>query len=202
MDFPIARSKTSNIEHRTLNIECGTAREARQPFGVRCSMFDVRCSPMPVHCATLLAILALCLSHHSLHAAAAKIPPIISLSTNGHLIYEFDAQSNRVPDFSWCGYANGNEPIPDVPVRIVVAPMPGDSTARIQRALDYVAGLAPDANGLRGAVLLLKGRHEISGDLRLDASGVVLRGQGMGTDGTVLVATGEDRRTLLRMVGK
>src|SRR6185503_18068199 len=88
------------------------------------------------------------------------------------------------------------------PVRIVVAPLPGDSTARIQRAIDYVASLPADSNGLRGAVLLLKGRHEVLGGLRLDASGVVLRGQGMGTDGTVLVATGEDRRTLLRLVGK
>jgi hypothetical protein len=50
--------------------------------------------------------------------------------------------------------------------------------------------------------LLLKGRHEISGGLLVTNSGVVLRGQGAGEDGTVLVATGTDRRTLIRLAGR
>jgi hypothetical protein len=73
---------------------------------------------------------------------------------------------------------------PDAPVRVVVAPGAGDDrTARIQKAIDYVAGLPADSNGVRGAVLLLKGRHEVSGGLQITNSGVVLRGQGMGEDG-------------------
>jgi len=48
-------------------------------------------------------------------------------------------------------------------------PAKGDSTARIQKALDYVSNLAPDSNGLRGAVLLLRGRHEVNGGLLLNA---------------------------------
>ena len=111
-------------------------------------------------------------------------------------------RGDRVPDFSHCGYAGGDRPVPDAPVRVVVAPQPGDSTARIQRAIDYVSGLAEDTNGLRGAVLLLKGRHEISGSLRIRASGVVLRGQGMDENGTVLVATGLDRRVLIEIAGR
>ena len=68
------------------------------------------------------------------------------------------AISQPVPlDFSTCGYASQNKSIPTATVRVVVAPQPGDNTARIQRALDHVASLAPDTNGLRGAVLLLKG---------------------------------------------
>jgi hypothetical protein len=50
--------------------------------------------------------------------------------------------------------------------------------------------------------LLLKGRHEIFGGLSFTNSGVVLRGQGMGDEGTVLVAAGMDRRTLIRIVGR
>src|SRR5206468_7961580 len=46
------------------------------------------------------------------------------------------------------------------------------------------------------------GQHEIRGDLHITSSGVVLRGQGMGEDGTVVLAAGLDRRTLLRVVGK
>jgi len=135
------------------------------------------------------------------HAASPKKDPIISIGSDGKLIYSRDPQGNRVPDFSHCGFAGGDRPIPDAPIRIVVPPAQGDSTARIQRAIDYVSRLPLDTSGLRGAVLLLRGRHEISRGLRLDKSGVVLRGQGMDENGTVLVATGEDRRTLIRITG-
>ncbi len=130
---------------------------------------------------------------------APKQAPIISLAPDGKLTYELDARGNRIPDFSACGYAGQDRPIPDAPVRIVVAPQPGDATARIQRAIDHVASLAPDTNGLRGAVLLLKGRHEIHGSLHIRASGVVLRGQG--PDNTALLAAGLDRRTLIQVHG-
>jgi hypothetical protein len=110
-----------------------------------------------------------------------------------------DAQS--VPlDFSTAGYAANERPIPAAPVRLVVSPQPGDCTARIQRALDYVSGLSPDADGLRGAVLLLNGRYELLGGLHITNSGVVLRGQGL--DRTTLVAAGLDRRTVIRVSGK
>jgi hypothetical protein len=75
----------------------------------------------------------------------------------------------------------------------------GDNGLRIRAALDYVAGLKPDENGFRGAVLLLGGRHEVAGALRLATSGVVLRGQG---EGTVLVATGTDRRAVIQIRGR
>jgi hypothetical protein len=135
-------------------------------------------------------------------SAIAQKNPIVSLTANGRLAYETDTQGNRVPDFSACGYAGADRPIPDAPVRVVVAPIKGDSTIRIQRAIDYVAGLAADSNGLRGAVLLMKGRHEVAGGLRITNSGVVLRGQGPGENGTALIATGLDRRTLIRVIGE
>ncbi len=135
-------------------------------------------------------------------AAPKKLSPIISVGTDGHLTYDSDEHGNRVPDFSTCGYAGGDRQIPDAPVRVVVSPISADETARIQKAIDYVATLPADANGMRGAVLLLKGRHEVSSGLQITNSGVVLRGQGMGEDGTVLVATGTDRRTLIRIIGK
>lgn len=116
-------------------------------------------------------------------------------------MYGADEKGNRIPDFSHCGYAGGEQPIPDVPVRVVVPATPGDSTKRIQKAIDYVANLPPNTDGIRGAVLLLKGRHEVFGGLRIHASGVVLRGQGMGKEGTVLFAAGKDRRTLIRITG-
>ena len=103
-------------------------------------------------------------------------------------------------DFSTAGYASNERTIPIAPVRIVVAPIKGDGTTRIQQAIDHVASLPLDTNGLRGAVLLLKGRHEIFGGLVITNSGVVLRGQGVNE--TTLVAAGLDRRTLIRVLGK
>jgi len=135
------------------------------------------------------------------NAAGQNEPPVISIGEIGEIIYHPDERGNRIPDFSRCGYMGQDKPIPDVPIRVVVSPKKGDNTERIQTALDYVAGLAVDSNGIRGAVLLLKGRYEIFGGLKISASGIVLRGQGMGEDGTVLVAAGKDRRTLIRIVG-
>ncbi len=154
-----------------------------------------------VFCLVMLLILCF-LFASSLHAAARREPSPISTGPDGRLSYAADAQGNRVPDFSFCGYAEGDRPIPDAPVRVVVRPIAGDSTARIQKAIDYVSSLPLDTNGLRGAVLLLRGRYEIFGGLRLDASGVVLRGQAMDEGGTVLVAAGKDRRTLIRILGR
>lgn len=137
-----------------------------------------------------------------LSAAPKKQSAIVSTGPDGRLVYDADDRGNRVPDFSTCGYAGGDRPVPDAPVKIVVAPVAGDETTRIQRAIDYVGGLPADGNGIRGAILLLKGRHEISGGIRMTNSGVILRGQGMNEGGTVMVAAGTDRRTLIRILGK
>src|SRR6185437_1665918 len=74
-------------------------------------------------------------------------------------------------------------------------------TLRIQSAIDYVAKLPLDKNGFRGAVLLQKGTYNISGQLKIEVSGIVLRGSGM-NNGTVLLGTGLGRQTLIRIFGK
>ena len=136
----------------------------------------------------------------TLSAAPKKIAPIVATGPDGRLVYDVDASGNRVPDFSTCSYAGGARPIPAVPARVCVPAQAGDETARIQKAIDYVGALPPDAAGFRGAVLLLHGRHEIFGGLQITNSGVVLRGEG--EQETVLVAAGFDRRTLIRLAGK
>lgn len=135
-------------------------------------------------------------------AAPKKLSPIVSVGADGHMVYDADEHGNRIPDFSTCGYAGGDRQIPDAPVRVVVSPTTSDETERIQRAIDYVGNLPADTNGIRGAVLLLRGRHEVFGGLQITNSGVVLRGQGMNDGGTIIVAAGIDRRTLIRIVGR
>jgi hypothetical protein len=134
--------------------------------------------------------------------AAPAPPPIVSSGKDGKLECHPDARGNWVPDFSVCGYAGGARPVPLAPVRVTVAAEPGDATARIQAAVDYVGGLPADRDGVRGAVLLLEGTHAVRGGLVIRHSGVVLRGQGMGAGGTVLLADGQDRRALVRIAGR
>jgi hypothetical protein len=110
-------------------------------------------------------------------------------------------------DFAKCGYAN-NENIPLVKavtlVEQMVEPIDGDATALIQQAIDHVSSLPLNQDGFRGAVLLAKGTFHLQGQLKISTSGVVLRGSGAvgnNADGTRLIASGNDRRTLIEIKG-
>lgn len=153
-------------------------------------------------CAVVISACVVLPTFAWLHAQTP--PPAISVrqGTDGRLAYTADAEGNRVIDFSHAGYSGGGVSIPDIPARIVLGPDGEQDRSRIQAALDLVAALPPDAGGFRGAVLLERGTYRIDGDLLLAASGVVLRGSGSGQDGTVLVATGTSRRSLLMVAGR
>lgn len=118
----------------------------------------------------------------------------------GRLVYETDAQGNRLPDYSYCGYRNSNEAIPDLPVVVRVAPVEGDNSVQLQRAIDYVASLTPTAEGWRGAVLLEKGTYALDTPLWIRTSGVVLRG--VDKEQTVLFKRGVDRGAVIYIEGK
>jgi hypothetical protein len=118
-------------------------------------------------------------------------------SADGKLTYKTDQLGNHIPDFSNVGYRGGAVRLPDVAVEVTVEPGPGDAGARIQAAIDAVGKLPPDADGRRGAVLLKKGKYPIGGTLHLHTGGVVLRGEGAGDDGTILIATGAKQRPLI-----
>ncbi|MGK4585538.1 peptidoglycan-binding protein [Kitasatospora sp. HPMI-4] len=121
--------------------------------------------------------------------------------SNGHLVYGRDAQGNRVPDYSYAGYAGGGVALPAVPTRVTVpAPGGGDDTATVQAAIDKASALPLDANGFRGAVQLAAGRYRIASSLHINAAGVVLRGAGASE--TTLVADRPTVRTLLTVGDK
>jgi len=89
---------------------------------------------------------------------AKPVPPPGPIEyKDGKLSYAPDSLGNRVPDFSYAGYRAGEAAIPMAAIRVTVPVKVGDATARIQSALDYVAGLPLGKDGLRGAVLLEKG---------------------------------------------
>ncbi|CAG7648573.1 hypothetical protein PAESOLCIP111_05629 [Paenibacillus solanacearum] len=123
---------------------------------------------------------------------------------DGKMMYVPDYRGNRIIDFSNVGYMGGGVKLPDVQARIALEPVAGDAddTARIQAAIDQVSQMPQSAEGFRGAVLLKKGTYRVGGTLYIRASGVVLRGEGQGEDGTILYATGTAKRNILEIQGK
>jgi len=129
-------------------------------------------------------------------AHAQDLDPTVSRiypGSEGKLVYVPDEQGNVIHDASHAGYGGGGVAIPNVPVRETVWPVAGDNSENIQAAIDRVSSRAPDANGLRGAVLLKAGYYRMAIPVRIQASGVVLRGDGMGDSGTVVIGTGTGR---------
>ena len=127
--------------------------------------------------------------------------PAVQLNDDGKLIYAADELGNRIPDFSHCGFDGANSEIPAVPVKVVVQPADGDDGPRIQAAIDYVAGLPFGSDGFRGTVHLAPGEFQVAGQIRIAASGIVLQGSGADEAGTILRATGFDRRALISIRG-
>ncbi len=117
----------------------------------------------------------------------------------GELVYIHDERGNRILDFSTCGYRSSDVPIPNIENAVFVSWQKGDNTDRIQKSIDYVSSLKPDANGFRGAVLLDKGIFELNESLRITASGVVVRG--MDKEQTVLFKKGVERGALIYVEG-
>ena len=151
-----------------------------------------------LHAATACFILLTNPFHIAAQKEVKQLPPLSF--HNGRLLYTPDGQGNQIPDFSYCGYKASEQPIPTLPVKIIVPVAKGDATLRIQSALDHVAGLPADAKGFRGAVLLQKGAYEVFGQLRITASGVVLRGSGVNE--TTIIGAGTERMALINIVGR
>ncbi len=146
-------------------------------------------------------------------AAQEDLLPTVSRifpGPDGKFNYVADEQGNTIPDFSHAGYGGGGTPLPMVPVKETVWPVVGDNTANLQAAIDKVSALPLDKNGFRGAVLIRMGYYKMATPVKVQASGVVLRGEGMGDTGTVLIGTGNPRTgggpgggqpTLVRIAG-
>jgi hypothetical protein len=72
-------------------------------------------------------------------------------------------------------------------------PVAGDNAAHVQAAIDKVSALPLGANGFRGALLLRAGYYRMAQPVTIRTSGVILRGEGMGDTGTILIGTGTGR---------
>ena len=101
--------------------------------------------------------------------------------------------SAEIPDFSRVGYRWSDAEIP-VYENVVILEPPADgsdATSMIQGAIDSFQG--------KGAILMREGVYNIHGSISLNKSNIVLRGEG---NGTVLIAKGKSRRTLIELGNK
>lgn len=127
---------------------------------------------------------------------------------NGALQYipfSMKGQSNEVniiPDFSYAGYMGGGVALPtDISIEVTITPEEGDDAQRIQAAIDQVASLEPDNNGFRGVVLIKAGHYSLENLLTVSASGIVLRGEGQGLNGTVLHSNPRVEHAIINIFG-
>lgn len=114
----------------------------------------------------------------------------VYLNAEGKLTYKTLDKGDKIMDFSHAGYMGGGVSIPSVPVKITLSSSAGDNTDAIQKAIDEVSKMKM-VNGFRGAVLLKPGSYDCEKTLKINASGVILKGSGSGTDGTILNLTGK-----------
>lgn len=139
----------------------------------------------PIRLFSFLIIGILHLLNPFFNDLAAQVPSdIVFLDDEGCLRYIMDEEDNRIVDFSYAGYKNRMEPLPEIPVSLSIDPIPGDNTIHIQSAIDEVAEMPMGDDGIRGTVLLSAGIYEINGTIQITASGVILRGVGNGLDST------------------
>lgn len=103
-------------------------------------------------------------------------------------------------DYSTCGYHASETTIPNAPVVAFVEWQAGDCSTIIQQAIDQVAKMKPQANGIKGAILLGEGTFPINQPLRITTSGIIIRG--MGRDKTTLVKHGVERGALIYIEGQ
>lgn len=126
-------------------------------------------------------------------------------STTGkleYLKYANNSESDKVniiPDFSFAGYKSGGVSLPNVDVKEIISPINGDNTKHIQNAIDKVSQLPLDKNGVRGKVLLKSGEYPVNGTITISQAGVILGGEGSGTDATVIRATKKQKQNLIRI---
>lgn len=153
-----------------------------------------------------LSILLFCLVYvYETHGQSASQLVYLDQGELTYLPFAMTGQVNEVntiPDFSYAGYMGGGIPLPtNIPIKATVLPEEGDDAQRIQDAIDLVEALEPDQYGFRGAILIKAGHYSLGNILSIRASGVVLRGEGQGLNGTVLHANPRVAHSVINILG-
>ena len=125
----------------------------------------------------------------------------VSLNDQGNLVYMPDSNGKIILDFSHSGYRKSEVAIASIDVVLSIAPIVGDNTQHIQNAINQIASLSINQDGFRGILLLTAGTYPVLGQIVINDSGIVLRGQGQSESDTVILATGTEQRALILIDG-
>lgn len=133
---------------------------------------------------------------------------MIFINTDGSLGYNLYANQgeknkvNVVPDFSTAGYKKGGVALPNITeVKKELTAVAGDNLAQIQIAINEVGNLTPNSDGIRGVILLKAGTYNVSNTLTINKSGVILRGEGQGTNGTIIKSNSTSQHNIINIHG-
>ena len=145
------------------------------------------------------------LGAHLVHGQSSSELIYLEQDELTYLPFSMKGQSNEVntiPDFSYAGYMGGGVSLPtDISIEAIVIPEPGDDAPRIQDAINLVEALEPDQNGFRGVVLIKAGHYSLENILAIRESGVILRGEGQGLNGTVLHSNPRVEHSIISILG-
>src|SRR5215204_2440908 len=126
----------------------------------------------------------------------------IKVNKNNSLTYIPDEKGNIIPDFSRVGCYWADKQLPELTVvKTVNSNGTENDQNTIQSAIDEVSKRSPDRNGFRGTILLKKGVYKIPENIRIQSSGIVLRGEGDNNNGTKVVATAKKKVSLIEVAG-
>ena len=149
-----------------------------------------------------LYILLVLIQLSCLSGVFGQTSSLISIGTNGKLVYKPDSKGNQIPDFSGVGYKNSDTAIPTYAIVKTVYPVAGDNLLNVQAAINQVAAMPLGTDGFRGAILFKKGKYSISDTIKINASGIILIGEGNDTlTGTHFYASKAAQYTLFYFMG-
>ncbi len=133
---------------------------------------------------------------------------MIFLNGDGSLGYNLYANQgerikvNVVPDFSTAGYKKGGVAIPNIDdIKIELTAVEGDNLSQIQAAINNVGNLTLNREGVRGVILLKAGLYNVSNTLTINKSGIILRGEGQGANGTIIKSNRTSQHNMINIHG-
>jgi autotransporter-associated beta strand protein len=151
---------------------------------------------------TRLALVGLLLALAVRAAHAEPASNWVSYDFTGKLQYKTDATGAKLLDYSSAGYQGGTQNIPLVPVVLTLSPLGAgqDDTQQIKNAIAQVAAMST-VNGFKGTIQFNPGQFNISSQISIGTSGIVLRGAGQGTTGTTFYSTATTSYDMIRFAG-
>ncbi len=150
----------------------------------------------------LLAIVGVQLALMVRHVHAEPASNWVYYGSDGKLQYKADTTGATLLNYSPVGYQGGTQTIPLVQTVMTLSPLGNgaDDTQHIKDAISTVSNMST-VNGFKGAILFNPGTYNISSQISIGTSGIVLRGSGQGPTGTIFYSTATSSYDMIKFSG-